>query len=84
MEKPPLILIALYYLKSKEGEIPLSYPTLTSQRHISIPKALLSKQLVKQPSESSKRTKGNFRESFDFRAKKDTQDKNLECLETLI
>ena len=29
MEKPPLILIALYYLKSKEGEIPLSYPTLT-------------------------------------------------------
>ncbi len=58
--------------------------TSQSQRHISIPKALLSKQLVKQPSESSKRTKGNFRESFDFRAKKDTQDKNLECLETLI
>ena len=29
MEKPPLILIALYYLNLKEGERPLCYPTLT-------------------------------------------------------
>ena len=45
MEKPPLILIALYYLKSKEGEIPLSYPTLT----FFIPNILLQVKVQKQP-----------------------------------
>ena len=33
-KKPPWILIALYYLKLKEGEIPLSYPTLTLEELI--------------------------------------------------